>query len=69
MPNHYDPWQQAVLTGGLVITIEPMLSAESATPVQEADGWTIRTADRSLAAPYEHTLVITRGAPLVLTAV
>lgn len=36
--------------------------------VQEADGWTLRTADRSLASHYEHTLVITRGAPLVLTA-
>ncbi len=32
------------------------------------DGWTLRTADRSLAAHYEHTIVITRGAPLVLTA-
>jgi methionine aminopeptidase len=28
----------------------------------------VRTADRRLAAHYEHTLVITRGAPLVLTA-
>ncbi len=68
MPNHYDPWQHDVLTEGMVTTIEPMLSAGSATPVQEADGWTIRTADCSLAAHYEHTLVITRGAPLVLTA-
>ena len=68
VPNHYDPWQADVLTDGMVITIEPMLSAGSATPVQEADGWTIRTADRSLAAHYEHTIVITRGAPLVLTA-
>lgn len=68
VPNHYDPWQDDVLTEGMVITIEPMLSAGSATPVQEADGWTIRTADRSLAAHYEHTLVITHGAPLVLTA-
>ena len=68
VPNHYDPLQQDVLTDGMVITIEPMISAGSATPVQEADGWTLRTADRSLAAHFEHTIVITRGAPLVLTA-
>jgi methionyl aminopeptidase len=57
-----------MLTEGMVITIEPRLRARSATPAQEADGRTIRTADRSLAAHYAHTLVITRGAPLVLTA-
>lgn len=68
VPNHYDRWQRDVLTEGMVITIEPMLSAGSATPVQNADGWTLRTADRSLAAHFEHTIVITRGAPLVLTA-
>lgn len=68
VPNHYDPRQTDVLTEGMVITIEPMITAGSATPVEDADGWTIRTADRSLSAHYEHTLVITRGAPLVLTA-
>ena len=31
VPNHYDPWQADVLTDGMVITIEPMLSAGSAT--------------------------------------
>jgi hypothetical protein len=36
--------------------------------VNEKDGWTIRTADRSLAAHFEHTLAITRGRPVVLTA-
>jgi len=68
VPNHYDPWQTDVLTDGMVITIEPMITAGSATPVQDDDGWTIRTADRSLAAHYEHTLVITTGTPIVLTA-
>jgi methionyl aminopeptidase len=36
--------------------------------VQERDGWTLRTKDRSLSAHHEHTLVITSGAPIVLTA-
>ena len=34
-----------------------------------ADGWTVTTRDRCLAAHYEHTMVITRGRPLLLTAV
>jgi methionyl aminopeptidase len=65
--NEWDRWQRDVLTEGLVITIEPMVSAGSAQPVEEQDGWTIRTRDRSLAAHYEDTLVITKGVPLVLT--
>lgn len=65
--NEWDPSERAVLTAGLVITIEPMVSAGSAWPVEEQDGWTLRTRDRSLAAHYEDTLVITNGVPLVLT--
>ena len=67
MPNHYDRFQRDLLTEGLVITIEPLISAGSARVVQGSDGWTLRTQDGSLAAHHEHTLVITRGAPLVLT--
>ena len=32
------------------------------------DGWTMRTADRRPAAHYEHTIVVTKGAPVLLTA-
>lgn len=67
VPNHYDPFQRDVLTEGLVLTIEPMISAGSARVVQGSDGWTLRTQDGSLSAHHEHTLVITRGAPIVLT--
>jgi methionyl aminopeptidase len=67
VPNCYDPWQTDVLTEGLVLTIEPMVSAGSARVVQGTDGWTLRTGDGSLSAHHEHTVVITRGAPVVLT--
>ena len=67
VPNHYDPWQQDVLTDGLVLTIEPIISAGSERIRQDRDGWTIRTSDGSLAAHHEHTLVITRDRPIVLT--
>jgi len=68
VPNQWDRHQKDVLTEGLVLTIEPMISVGSSRPVQNADGWTLRTRDGSLAAHYEHTLVITRGHPIVLTA-
>ena len=68
VPNTYDRWQKDVLTEGLVITIEPMITAGSSRPVEAADGWTIRTSDGSLSAHHEHTLVITRQEPLILTA-
>lgn len=67
VPNQYDPSQRDVLTEGLVLTIEPMVSAGSGRVVQGRDGWTLRTQDGSWSAHHEHTLVITRGAPIVLT--
>jgi methionyl aminopeptidase len=66
--NEYDPRQRDVLTEGLVLTIEPMISAGSGRTTQDRDGWTIRTRDGSLASHHEHTLVITRDRPVVLTA-
>ncbi|HJU41362.1 MAG TPA: type I methionyl aminopeptidase [Vicinamibacterales bacterium] len=68
VPNVYDRSVRDVLTNGLVLTIEPMISAGSSYPVQGADGWTLRTRDGSLAAHCEHTLVITTGEPLILAA-
>jgi methionyl aminopeptidase len=68
VPNQYDPRQRDLLTDGLVLTIEPMICAGSGRAVESRDGWTIRTRDGSLAAHHEHTLVITAGAPVILTA-
>ena len=68
VPNHYDPWQKDVLTEGLVLTIEPIISAGSERTRQDADGWTLRTSDGSWSAHYEHTVVVTRHQPIMLTA-
>lgn len=68
VPNRYDPLQRDRLEEGMVLTIEPIISSGSGRAVQSSDGWTIRTRDGSLAAHHEHTLVITRGRPLLLTA-
>jgi methionyl aminopeptidase len=67
VPNYYDPFQQELLTEGLVLTIEPMISAGSSRATEDENGWTIRTRDGSLAAHFEHTLVITRARPVILT--
>lgn len=68
VPNIYDRLQRDVLTDGLVLTIEPMITAGSSYTVESADGWTLRTRDGSLAAHCEHTLVITPGPPMILAA-
>ena len=67
VPNWADPAAHRVLTEGLVLALEPMLTAAPARVVEEPDGWTLRTHNRVLAAHHEHTIVIRRGAPLVLT--
>ena len=68
VPNYHDPRFRARLTEGLVITIEPILAAGDGRGVLEDDRWTIRTADGSLSAHYEHTIAVTAGAPILLTA-
>jgi len=68
VPNFADPHARQILTEGLVITIEPIIASQSSRAVLAHDGWTMRTADRGLAAHYEHTLMITDGKPLLLTA-
>ena len=51
-----------------MITIESVGAAGNGRTRLGSDGWTFRTEDGSLAAHYEHTVVITRGAPVLLTA-
>jgi methionyl aminopeptidase len=68
IPNFPDPYANEVLTDGLVITIEPIITAGSGKAVLAEDGWTIRTTDCRPSAHYEHTLMITRGRPILFTA-
>lgn len=68
VPNYADPNTHGLLTEGLVITVEPIIASRSGKAYLSRDGWTMRTADHGLAAHHEHTLVITSGEPLLLTA-
>ncbi len=66
--NYFNPYERALLTEGLVIAVEPILSAKPAKLVTGEDGWTLSTSNQSLAAHYEHTIVVTLGEPIILTA-
>jgi methionyl aminopeptidase len=68
VPNYHDSTSRDRLTPGLVITVEPIIAMGAGRSVTTADGWTERTVDGSLAAHFEHTLVITEKAPILLTA-
>jgi methionyl aminopeptidase len=67
IPNYYSPLTEGVLHEGLVIALEPIVSERPARVVTEADGWTLRTHNRALAAHYEHTIVITADGCEVVT--
>jgi len=68
VPNYPDPGAVQVLNEGLVIAVEPIIAAGSGRTILGEDGWTMKTADRRPAAHYEHTIVVTKGAPVLLTA-
>lgn len=68
VPNYADPQASQIMKEGLVITVEPIISSGSGKVVTDKDGWTMRTDDHALSAHFEHTLVITSGAPILLTA-
>jgi methionyl aminopeptidase len=68
VPNYADPEANQVLTEGLVITVEPIIAAGSGRAFVAPDKWTVVTADHRPSAHYEHTLMITKGAPMLLTA-
>lgn len=68
VPNFPDAQSNQVLTEGLVITVEPIIAAGSGRVFVAPDKWTMVTADHRPSAHYEHTLVITKGAPILLTA-
>lgn len=65
--GYFDPADRRVLQEGMVITIEPFLSTRSRVVNETDDGWTLAGARGNLSAQYEHTMIITRGAPMVVT--
>lgn len=57
-----------VMRPGMTFTIEPMINAGVArTILSKVDGWTVRTADGSLSAQWEHTVLVTESGHEILT--
>lgn len=67
IPSFYDPKDERILLENQVITIEPFLSTGAREVFDTGDGWTLATSKKYLTAQYEHTLVITKGMPLIMT--
>ena len=67
VPNYGPPDWGPLLRKGMVLAIEPMVNLGTWRTKRDADGWTVRTADGSLSAHFEHTIAVTEGDPIVLT--
>jgi methionyl aminopeptidase len=67
VPNHGRPGRGLRLRTGHVLAVEPMITAGRPEIVLLDDGWTVVTADGSLAAHVEHTIAITDDGPQILT--
>ena len=69
IPNFGLPGTGPVLKKGMTFALEPMLNAGDWRTRVDSDHWTVRTADGSLSAHFEHTIAITDGEAEVLTLV
>jgi methionyl aminopeptidase len=67
IPNFGKKGTGIVLKAGMTLAIEPMLNVGGSKIKTLDDGWTIVTADGSLSAHFEHTILITKGVPVILT--
>jgi methionyl aminopeptidase len=67
VPNVGRPGHGPLLREGMVLAIEPMLSAGTPHIRTLDDGWTVVTADQTLSAHFEHTVAITADGPRILT--
>ena len=66
IPGHYDPRDTRRLHDGMVITVEPFLATHCTRTVEADDGWSM-VCPRGHAAQFEHTVIVTRGEPIVVT--
>lgn len=67
VPNYGNPGHGSRLVPGMTIAVEPMVNAGGWEVKVLPDGWTVKTADGTLAAHYENTILITSGEPEILT--
>ena len=69
VPNYGTAGRGVRLCHGMTVAIEPMVNAGASGVKVLPDGWTVKTADGSLSAHYEHTVALTADGPVLLTMV
>mgnify|MGYP000357413265 CR=1 FL=1 len=67
IPNYAQQRKGIRLQAGMTLAIEPMINMGTAEVHWGDDGWTVTSADHSLSAHYENTILITDGEPEILT--
>lgn len=65
--NFYKPDDRRILNEGLVLAIEPFLTTGKGRVVEKKDGWSLQTVDKTMAAQFEHTIIVTKNEPIILT--
>lgn len=65
--NFHNPKDRRILTEGMVLAIEPFLTLGKGRVVEKRDHWSLQTIDKTLAAQFEHTVIVTKNEPIILT--
>ena len=68
IPNYGKANTGMKLQAGMTIAVEPMATMQDYKVYTDSDGWTVKTADKSLSAHFEHTILITQTGAEILTA-
>lgn len=67
VPNYHPGGRSPILKAGMILAIEPMINAGVGTVDWLDDGWTVSTSDRRPSSHFEHTVLITKSDPEILT--
>jgi methionyl aminopeptidase len=67
VPNYHPGGKSPILKAGMILAIEPMINAGVGSVDWLDDGWTVSTSDRRPSSHFEHTVLITRDEPEILT--
>lgn len=68
IPNFYDKYNRARFQKNSVVAVETFISTHSSMANTEEDGWTLTGNNGGYTAQHEHTIIVTDGEPVILTA-
>ena len=67
--NYYEPGNSELLKEGMVIAVEPFISTKATVVREGKNEWAYETNDGSIVAQKEHTIIVTKDGPLLITKV